>query len=756
MKRIAFALVAIGLLGTSAFSAEPSSLAEQQDARILKETGVQGGLIVHLGCGDGELTAALAGERFRVHGLSTNDNDVNGARALLRKRGIYGRASVDRLRGNRLPYIDGSINLLVSEDLGEIPAAEVLRVLAPQGTGYVLQDGTWTKTVKPRPDDIDEWTHYLHSPSNNAVARDRVVGPPRRVQWVGGPRYSRHHDKMSSMSAMVTTGGRMFYVFDEAPRVSVLINPEWKLIARDAFNGTVLWKRPITKWHSHLFRLKSGPAQLPRRLVAVGNRVYVTLSIDGPVSALDAATGETIREYKGSDSTEEILYRDGVLFVVAVKIGPDAQAQAKRRGQAWRPEGWTISAFNAESGDRLWSRERPILPNTLAVDEKRVFFHDGESVVCWDARDGKDKWNSEPVGRSKQIRTHFAPTLVLHDDVVLFAGGEVTGVQGGWDRAADRMSGLDAETGKVLWTVPHPSSGYQSPEDVLVVDGLVWAGDTTSGRSKGVFQGRDPRTGKVIRQFEPDVETYWFHHRCYRAKATERFLLTSRAGIEFIDVKKQSWDTNHFVRGACLYGIMPANGLVYAPHHPCACYLEAKLSGLNALAPAASQPRRVVPSDQRLLQGSAFAKGEPTAADAEDWPTLRQNNGRAGQASTAVPTELRKTWTASIGGKLSSPIVADGKLFAASIDGHEIHALNAVTGAPLWKFSAGGRIDSPPTYFKGRVYFGSRDGWVYAVRASDGVLAWRFLAAAEDLRTTSFSQLESVWPVHGNVLIQNG
>jgi len=48
----------------------------QEDAaatarRILTETGVQGGLVVHVDCGDGRLTAALrAHEGFLVHGLA--------------------------------------------------------------------------------------------------------------------------------------------------------------------------------------------------------------------------------------------------------------------------------------------------------------------------------------------------------------------------------------------------------------------------------------------------------------------------------------------------------------------------------------------------------------------------------------------------------------------------------------------------------------------------------------------------------------
>ena len=50
--------------------------------------------------------------------------------------------------------------------------------------------------------------------------------------------------------------------------------------------------------------------------------------------------------------------------------------------------------------------------------------------------------------------------------------------------------------------------------------------------------------------------------------------------------------------------------------------------------------------------------------------------------------------------------------------------------------------------------FGSADGWIYCLAASDGALAWRFRAAPKDLRLTAFEQLESVWPVHGSVLVQ--
>ena len=245
------------------------------------------GLIVHVGCGDGKLTAALgtAGS-YLVHALDADAEDVKTARRHIRSLGLYGRVSVDRFDGKRLPYVDNLVNLIVAEDPDAIASGEVMRVLCPRGVAYIKRDGRWTKTVKPRPEEIDEWTHYLHDATGNAVAKDTVVGPPRRCQWIAPPRWARSHDHLSSLSALVSAGGRIFYIIDEGPIAAVAIRPKWSLVARDAFSGVLLWKRPVDPWEGHLRGFRSGPTELARRLVAVGNRVYVTLGYGKPVSAL--------------------------------------------------------------------------------------------------------------------------------------------------------------------------------------------------------------------------------------------------------------------------------------------------------------------------------------------------------------------------------------------------------------------------------------------------------------------------------------
>ena len=772
-------LFGLGTMCDRSTGAETAASPERSAREIVKSSGVRGGVIVHFDCGDGQLTAALrVNDSYLVQGLDRDPDVVATARQHVRSLGIYGPVSVDRWSGEHLPYVDSSINLVVAGAGGEtrntgsnagVAKSEILRVLAPGGVAVSLdsQLSIVNSFRKPIPAEIDEWTHYLHDASNNAVADDEVVGPPRRLQWVAGPRYSRHHDRMSSLSAAVSAGGRVFYIYDEATPISILISPKWSLIARDAFNGAILWRRPISEWQTHLWPLKSGPAQLPRRLVTDGNRVYVTLGIDSPLSSLDAATGETIRTYNETEGTEEVIFSDGVLFALvndaSEKADRDGRSRASRAYGAkfWDEAPRKIYAIGAQDGEVLWTVGRRVLPGTLAADAQRVVFHDGDCVVCLDRTTGKEVWRSEAISRAKEIRSFFVPALVLYEDVVLFSGGETAGLQtGSWyESGEDTLTALSAKNGKTLWKAYHPPSGYRSPEDVLVANGLVWSGETTSGRAVGVFSGRDPHTGEVKSEFSPDVDTYWFHHRCYRGKATNNYLLMSRAGIEFLDLQKQHWDANHWVRGACLYGVMPANGLVYAPQHPCACYLEAKQSGFNALAAEKSRIRRPESGrEERLERGPAFGQtgNRPSAtANLSDWPTYRHDSARSGCTKSSIPASLVPAWRTEIGGRLSAVTVAEGKLFVASVDTHTVFALDAESGERIWQYTAGGRVDSPPTIHSGLALFGCADGYVYALRASDGVLAWRFRAAPIDERLVSFEQIESVWPVHGSVLVRD-
>lgn len=248
-----------------------------------------GGLAVHLHCGDGLETEALAaGGRFLVHALDEEASLVRTARERLRSTGQYGRVSAARFDGETLPYADDMVNLIVTDDLRGVPFEEAMRVLAPGGVLRIGSGSEVEEIVHPPLAGTDEWTHFLHDASGNAVARDRVVGPPRSARWIAGPRHTRSHEFTPSLNAVVTAGGRVYYISDEGPRDRMIAPADWHLVARDAYNGTELWKRRFGPWFPHIFNWGRVPAQLQTRLVATEDRVFVTLGIHAPLSALDA------------------------------------------------------------------------------------------------------------------------------------------------------------------------------------------------------------------------------------------------------------------------------------------------------------------------------------------------------------------------------------------------------------------------------------------------------------------------------------
>ncbi|NQT87002.1 PQQ-binding-like beta-propeller repeat protein, partial [bacterium] len=675
----------------------------EDGGQILSATGITGGVIVHIGCGDGTLTMALRpNDRYVVHGLATDPADVARARTAIHETGLTGKVSVDLLVGGQLPYVDNLVNLVVAEALGEVTQVEILRVLCPNGVAYVKQAGAWTLTRKPRPTNIDDWTHYLHGADNNAVANDTVVGPPRRTQWQGSPKWTRHHDKMSSISALVSSGGRLFYIIDEGSHASIMLPSRWALVSRDAFNGKVLWKRRIPKWYTRFIGLKSGPADAPRRLIAVDGRVYATLSLGGPLSCLDADTGATVRRYEQTQGAEEVVLSGGVLFVL---IGPGSIGDGRRSA---RPaEKRIVMALDAKSGKKLWQTSDVVAALTLAVDGARAYYFNfvQRNLVALDRKTGKKLWTSDGLPTPQKQTSFFAQKLVVSDGVVLFASGEVSGMikSTGGATKDDTLTAVDAATGKTLWKAEHPPSGYSSPENVFVIDGLVWCDASSNGSLAGSVVAFDLKTGAVKQKFPADETSYWFHHRCHPGRATSKYVLTSRTGIEFVDIKTKHWDLNHWVRGACLYGIMPANGLVYTPPNPCACYMETLLHGFNALAPARPLPKSTTP---QLQKGPAFG-GIPDAKsqmpDPQDWPTYRHDAARTGTTKTVVPGKLSTAWKTKLAGKLTAVTVAGGKVFVAEVDRHTVHALDAETGKALWRVTVGGRVDSPPTYYQGAI-----------------------------------------------------
>ena len=765
------------LLASMSASALAGPVDEAKEIASL--VGFQGGLIVHVGCGDGKLTAALRqSDNCVVQGLETNAKRVETARATIQEMGVYGPVSVILWDGKKLPYVDNLASLVVCEDANAAPTDELTRVVRPYGAVATKRDGKWTVTVKPQLEGTDQWQQHYHGADNNAVSQDTVVGPPRRYQWLGEPEWQRSHLAMPSINSMVSTNGRLFTVEDLASAEHPALPGKQALVARDAYSGIVLWRVMFSDWHPIYIRNKEMPVQIQRRVAAVGDVVYCTPGYTAPITVFDAATGAVIKKHKKTAGTMEFVYDDGVLFAVTgdqsdispalAENGTSALNSSRFRREAYGPiitaptdPQNSILAVEARSGKVLWKVSGTDVKGyeggALCVSGDRVVFATSSELVCLDRETGKSFWRV-PAPIVLKGPPGIAVSLVLSDGAAYLADSE-------------RLRAFRLDDGEQLWATPATINHHKAP-DVFLANGLVWAqaysGSTGRpapdlGLTRMGVNGFDPETGKLVKQIDQTMLGPMGHDRCYRNRITTRYYINSvTGGSDFLDLDSLSENPNPWIRSTCGIGPLPCNGLYYAGPPSCACCNSVMLNGLNALTTEpgfskSDQPIKV-DTDGTLEKGPAYEQiGNRKSAieDPADWPAYRHDNARTGSTKSAVPAELTKRWETKLGTRASAPVIAASKVFVADVDAHAVCAMNVADGKIAWRFYAEGRVDSPPTYCQGLLLFGSRDGSAYCLRAADGELVWRF-HPLERRTICAYGQPESAWPICGSILIRDG
>jgi len=793
---------------------------------ILDASGVKGGLVVCAGCDDHDgLVALRRGDGYLVQGLDVDAERVAAARDHIAKAALGDSISVKHWEGQGkfLPYADNLVNLIVMRDAKhEIQDGEIERVLAPRGVAIIhekngdlisrisypasriplpasrIGDG-FVKFVKPVSSDIDEWTHWLHGPDGNAVARDKRSGPPENVQWIARPKWPKSHDVGISMTGMVTAGGRLFYIADDGP-VGIL-DPDrgleqWKIFARDAFNGVLLWTKPIDQWGMRVWA--QGPEGIPygpwsinprmihRRMVADGNHLYVTPGFDAPVHVLDGATGETVRVFAGTDYASEMVV-DGRTLYVTVDLA------ARKAGKRTKTPEKSIVAVDVDSGEKLWqtdgfvgirdnrarSYDATLTRMHITSGGGKVYTVETDEIIALDSATGREVWRRD---RPEKFITAMANkdhpaarafdlcSFLYHDGMIYF--WQVTQKKNGWaSNIYDiHLQAISASDGELSWTKMCAAATFmQSIPRVYIAQGLLWVEEELGERDPGLRSGSigllglDPKTGEEKKRYDnAAIFQVKHHHRCYPNKATENFLIYSRNGLEYVDFRNGEMNINRWLRGICQYGIMPANGLMYSPAQPCSCYPSARYNGFYAYASevtedATAKVRHSVTDDIRLLKGPAYDQPiEDTPIDpASEWPVYRHDTQRTGAVATEVPIDLRQCWAVEFNEPVTAPTIAAGRVFMAGHHSRKVYALDADTGRESWSRYVEGLVDTPPTLSGGRVYFGTCDGYVYCLRAADGEIVWRFNANPHHRMIVSFGQLESAWPVHGSVIIKD-
>ena len=199
--------------------------------------------------------------------------------------------------------------------------------------------------------------------------------------------------------------------------------------------------------------------------------------------------------------------------------------------------------------------------------------------------------------------------------------------------------------------------------------------------------GLAPRTGAVVKSYDIDsIMKTTHHHRCYRNKATENYIIFSRNGLEFEDLRTGEANINRWVRGICDYGIMPANGLTYVPPQQCACFPNIREPGFVVYSAARTfDQRRLVADESRLAKGSAY-EATITALEltGDDWPMYRHDGLRSAASNITLPENLSKVWERELGEPITAPTLAWNKVFLAGRNTRRVIALDSGDGKEVW------------------------------------------------------------------------
>ena len=133
-------------------------------------------------------------------------------------------------------------------------------------------------------------------------------------------------------------------------------------------------------------------------------------------------------------------------------------------------------------------------------------------------------------------------------------------------------------------------------------------------------------------------------------------------------------------------------------------------------------------------------------------PCRKHQAGATGLLIAMNARTGRELWSFRPGAIESSPLIVDGVIYFGSWDGY-VYALDARTKRVRWRFETDDRVVAGPAYSHGTIYVPSNGGHLYAIDAQTGRERWRASAFSRFGRREYFYATPTV--AYGRVFIGN-
>jgi outer membrane protein assembly factor BamB len=545
-------------------------------AEILRQTGVRDGYGVALGVGSRRLVEELVRQSaLRMVVLEPDAAKVAAARREFHKLGLYS-SRVHVLSGDlsslRLaPYL---ASLVVAEELPEgVASNSLFALLRPYGgtacfalpsnsrdalarqirsaalaCAELTTRGEFTLLVRrgALPDAAD-WGHASGDAAHTFASLDRRVTAPLGVLWFGGgldrtipwvegdppclPNEAEPSPYAGASPPPRVAGGRMFVQIGD------------QLFASDIYTGRHLWKKTV---------------KLLSEFTASEDSIYAVAA--GSCVRLDAATGEQLAVFSGG--WHEVRVRGGSLVGTAGKslVCLDRHSGVVRWKLAAHRDGFSFTV----GSDRVfcvdyWRLEHRRKDDPKTQEAEIVALRLGSGEVLWRIQ------TSTPATALPKPRTFdppLKPQLSFSEpsDALLFTRNQATA-------AAYRGA-----TGQLLWSKeipckmpPRSFTSYHPP--IVLANRFVTHGGEVI----------DIATG------EPSKEQLWKkvnagRRGCGRAIASARLLTVRDGNASYCDLEARTQTFLRGIRAGCTSNLIPADGIVTAPHYTRHCNCNWPLS----------------------------------------------------------------------------------------------------------------------------------------------------------------------------------
>lgn len=718
----------------------------------LNEPGPGRGIIALIGCSADDVSQVANSSELTVFVQASDRESANAIREAAETQKLLGtRIFVAEEAGPRIQLADNIADRIVVADGIAVSESEILRALRPRASAFY----GGKKITKPVPEGYDDWSHPFHGPDNNPQSNDIFVQGRFRTQFIATPKFSPMPEQT------VIGGGRIYKAMGHIAHKANQNEHLNTLLCINAFNGTILWKRPLPE----------GFMIHRNTMVATEDALY--MGDFESCKIIDGETGKVRAEIKVPEEMVDgptwkwMAIENGTLYALIGnrEILVDTQKSIRRGMGHWPWDMWkgheyadpntsfgfgrTLVAIDLASQDVLWhfrTKEFIDARALLMKGERIIGCVPEKALLAVDRKTGKQLWKNTDTdllaaigknGKAQHYITGYATTSYMksHKDRVFFAGPQ-----------RERLVVASAVDGSLEWT-------YEETGNLQLVlrEDAVYA----AGQQNTVGAKFDYETGDVLAEFPA-------RRACTRATGCADSIFY-RAHGGTVRVLTETGTAQHIapMRPPCQDGVLVSNGHLYWGPWMCGCQLS--LYGNIGLAPQSLPGEDAVAPDPEAIYANAltrFAKTdtvESLGANDKDWTRYRGDEARSDQSRVAIPDRVKLNWSqqVSVGGELATaPVAAGGMVFVADRSG-AVRGYNAANGGLTWRNYTAGPVYYPPVISNDRLFAGAADGKVYAFEAKTGRLLWTFRVGPPEKLIPVFGKLVSSWPVAGGVVVND-